>query len=122
MKKSAISPSARRRCARVLQPAPARHVDSTPAATSRTATASTSRQDLPPAAYSADRETGLLDSTRSAPRPRVRPLILVAGYSAYPRKINFAKMREIADEVGAMFMVDMAHFAGSSRARCSPAR
>ncbi len=41
-----------------------------------------------------------------------RPLILLAGYSAYPRHIDFAKMREIADEVGATFMVDMAHFAG----------
>jgi len=42
----------------------------------------------------------------------VRPLILLAGYSAYPRKINFKRMREIADKVGAVFMVDMAHFAG----------
>ncbi len=42
----------------------------------------------------------------------VRPLILLAGYSAYPRKLNFAKMREMADEVGAILMVDMAHFAG----------
>jgi glycine hydroxymethyltransferase len=41
-----------------------------------------------------------------------RPLIMVAGYSAYPRRIDFAKMREIADEVGATLMVDMAHFAG----------
>ncbi len=41
-----------------------------------------------------------------------KPLILIAGYSAYPRKVNFAKMREIADEIGATFMVDMAHFAG----------
>lgn len=42
----------------------------------------------------------------------VRPLILLAGYSAYSRKLNFAKMREMADEVGAVLMVDMAHFAG----------
>lgn len=42
----------------------------------------------------------------------VKPTVLLAGYSAYPRKINFAKMRELADEVGAVFMVDMAHFAG----------
>lgn len=42
----------------------------------------------------------------------IKPAILLAGYSAYPRKINFAKMRELADEVGAVFMVDMAHFAG----------
>jgi len=41
-----------------------------------------------------------------------KPLIIVAGYSAHPRKINFAKMREIADEVNATLMVDMAHFAG----------
>ncbi len=42
----------------------------------------------------------------------VRPLILLAGFSAYSRRINFAKMREIADSVGAVLMVDMAHFAG----------
>ena len=38
--------------------------------------------------------------------------MLVAGYSAYPRRIDFAVMREIADEVGATLLVDMAHFAG----------
>lgn len=41
-----------------------------------------------------------------------KPLVIVAGYSAYPRAINFAKMREIADSVDATLMVDMAHFAG----------
>src|SRR5664279_3249136 len=41
-----------------------------------------------------------------------KPLVLMAGYSAYPRKVNFATMREIADEVGAVLIVDMAHFAG----------
>ena len=41
-----------------------------------------------------------------------KPLILLAGYSAYPRKINFRIFKEIADEVGAVLMVDMAHFAG----------
>ena len=41
-----------------------------------------------------------------------RPKILIAGGSAYPRIINFAKFREIADSVGAIFMVDMAHFSG----------
>jgi glycine hydroxymethyltransferase len=41
-----------------------------------------------------------------------RPLLLVAGYSSYPRLVNFRVMREIADEVDATFMVDMAHFAG----------
>jgi glycine hydroxymethyltransferase len=42
----------------------------------------------------------------------VRPFILLAGYSAYPRKINFKRMREIADKTGAVLLVDMAHFAG----------
>ena len=51
------------------------------------------------------------DAVRAAAR-EFKPLILIAGYSAYPRRVNFAKMREIADEVGATFMVDMAHFAG----------
>jgi glycine hydroxymethyltransferase len=63
--------------------------------------------------YGTDPETGLLDydAVRAAAR-EFRPLILVAGYSAYPRRVNFATMREIADEVGATLMVDMAHFAG----------
>jgi glycine hydroxymethyltransferase len=63
--------------------------------------------------YGTDPQTGLLDYDllRSAAR-EFRPLILVAGYSAYPRLINFAIMREIADEVGATLLVDMAHFAG----------
>jgi glycine hydroxymethyltransferase len=63
--------------------------------------------------YGTDPETGLLDYAKIAEAAReFKPLILVAGYSAYPRRVNFAKMREIADEVGATFMVDMAHFAG----------
>lgn len=41
-----------------------------------------------------------------------KPKMIVAGASAYPRKIDFKKFREIADEVGALFMVDMAHIAG----------
>src|SRR5687767_12636249 len=40
------------------------------------------------------------------------PRMIIAGYSAYSREIDFAKFAEIAEEVGAMFMVDMAHFAG----------
>jgi glycine hydroxymethyltransferase len=63
--------------------------------------------------YGTDAETGLIDYDEVARLAReFKPLILMAGYSAYPRKVNFAKMREIADEVGATFMVDMAHFAG----------
>ncbi|MBJ7448741.1 MAG: glycine hydroxymethyltransferase [Parachlamydiales bacterium] len=63
--------------------------------------------------YDVDKETGLLnydDIARLAKESR--PIILLAGYSAYSRRINFAKMREIADSVGAVLMVDMAHFAG----------
>ncbi len=41
-----------------------------------------------------------------------RPKILLAGYSAYPRTLDFQKFREIADEVGSVLLVDMAHFAG----------
>ena len=63
--------------------------------------------------YGTDPETGLLDYDAVAAKAReFRPLVLVAGYSAYPRRVDFAKMREIADEVGATLMVDMAHFAG----------
>jgi glycine hydroxymethyltransferase len=63
--------------------------------------------------YGTDPATGLLDYDAVAAAAReFKPLILVAGYSAYPRRVNFAKMREIADEVGATLMVDMAHFAG----------
>lgn len=63
--------------------------------------------------YGTDPETGLLDyDVVRAKAKEFKPLVLVAGYSAYPRRVNFAKMREIADEVGATLMVDMAHFAG----------
>jgi glycine hydroxymethyltransferase len=63
--------------------------------------------------YGVDPRTGLIDydAVRDIAR-RERPLILLAGYSAYPRSIDFAAFREIADEVGAVLMVDMAHFAG----------
>jgi len=63
--------------------------------------------------YMVSQSTGLLDYDEIAEQARrIRPLILLAGYSAYPRKIDFRRMREIADDVGAVFMVDMAHFAG----------
>ncbi|MDT4937694.1 MAG: glycine hydroxymethyltransferase, partial [Pseudonocardiales bacterium] len=63
--------------------------------------------------YGTDPETELLDYDVVRRHAReFKPLVLIAGYSAYPRKINFATMREIADEVGATLMVDMAHFAG----------
>ncbi len=63
--------------------------------------------------YSVDRKTGLLDyDTIEQLAKEIQPLILLAGYSAYPRKIDFSRMREIADSVGAVLMVDMAHFSG----------
>jgi glycine hydroxymethyltransferase len=63
--------------------------------------------------YSVDPETRLLDYDAIEAQARaVRPLILLAGYSAYPRRIDFKRMRAIADSVGAALMVDMAHFAG----------
>ena len=63
--------------------------------------------------YTVDRETGLLDYDQiEAQAMEVKPLILLAGYSAYPRKIDFKRMRAIADKVGSVLMVDMAHFAG----------
>jgi glycine hydroxymethyltransferase len=49
-----------------------------------------------------------------------KPRIIIAGGSAYPRVIDFAKFREIADRVGAIFMVDMAHFAGLVAAGVHP--
>lgn len=63
--------------------------------------------------YSVSEETGLLDyDALEKQAEEVKPLILLAGYSAYPRKVNFRRMKQIADKVGAVFMVDMAHFAG----------
>lgn len=63
--------------------------------------------------YSVNEETGLLDYDEIERLAKeIKPLILLAGYSAYPRKINFKRMAEIAHSVGAVFMVDMAHFAG----------
>lgn len=63
--------------------------------------------------YDVDKRTGLIDySALQEMVKREKPAILIAGYSAYPRLINFAKMREIADTVGATLLVDMAHFAG----------
>ena len=65
------------------------------------------------AAYEVDRETSLLDMDALARAARERrPKLLLAGWSAYPRQLDFARFREIADEVGALLMVDMAHFAG----------
>ncbi|PID75306.1 MAG: serine hydroxymethyltransferase [Deltaproteobacteria bacterium] len=63
--------------------------------------------------YELDPETARLNYDKIREKAlEVRPKILIAGHSAYPRIPDFQKFREIADEVGAIFMVDMAHFAG----------
>ena len=63
--------------------------------------------------YYVDEKTGLLDyeAIREIAK-KEKPKLIVAGASAYPRRIDFAKFRSIADEVGAYLMVDMAHIAG----------
>jgi glycine hydroxymethyltransferase len=63
--------------------------------------------------YGVDPQTERIDydAVRALAR-EFRPLVVVAGYSAHPRNPNFRILREIADEAGATFMVDMAHFAG----------
>ena len=63
--------------------------------------------------YGVDRESGLIDynQVRSLANNH-KPKLIIAGGSAYPRQVDFVKFRAIADECGAMLMVDMAHFAG----------
>ncbi|MBQ7499382.1 MAG: serine hydroxymethyltransferase [Clostridia bacterium] len=63
--------------------------------------------------YGVDAETHRIDYDKlAAQAAEVRPKLIVAGASAYPRIIDFPKLREIADSVGAYLMVDMAHIAG----------
>ncbi|MBQ3228532.1 MAG: serine hydroxymethyltransferase [Clostridia bacterium] len=71
--------------------------------------------------YGVDAETGLInyDEVRRMAL-ECRPKMILAGASAYPRIIDFAKFREIADEVGAYLMVDMAHIAGLVAAGVHP--
>lgn len=65
------------------------------------------------ASYGVDAETGQIDyeAVQRLAR-RERPRLIICGYSAYPRTIDFAKFREIADEIGALLMADVAHIAG----------
>jgi glycine hydroxymethyltransferase len=73
------------------------------------------------AAYEVDRETSRIDMDEVARIARERrPKLLLAGWSAYSRELDFARFREIADEVGALLMVDMAHFAGLVAAGIHP--
>jgi len=63
--------------------------------------------------YGVRREDHLIDFDQvEALAKEHKPRLIIAGGSAYPRHIDFARFRAIADEVGALFMVDMAHFAG----------
>jgi len=71
--------------------------------------------------YEVERETSLIDMDEVARIARERkPKLLLAGWSAYPRQLDFARFREIADEIGALLMVDMAHFAGLVAAGLHP--
>lgn len=71
--------------------------------------------------YGVDEKTETIDYEQVLRRAEeVRPKIIIAGASAYPRFIDFKKMREIADEVGAYLMVDMAHIAGLVAAGVHP--
>ncbi|OYV33458.1 MAG: serine hydroxymethyltransferase [Rhodospirillales bacterium 20-64-7] len=66
-----------------------------------------------PVQYGVRKDDGLIDYDEVAALAHEhKPKLIIAGGSAYPRFIDFAKFRAIADEVGAFFMVDMAHFAG----------
>jgi glycine hydroxymethyltransferase len=72
-------------------------------------------------AYGVDPETMLVDmDVVRAKALEVKPQVLIAGWSAYPRQLDFEKFREIADEVGALLWVDMAHFAGLVAAGLHP--
>lgn len=65
------------------------------------------------AAYSVEPESGLLDMDKLSDLVLAeRPQLLIAGWSAYPRQMDFAAFREIADQVSAFLLVDMSHFSG----------
>lgn len=74
-----------------------------------------------PVAYGVDPETFLVDMdvVRKLAHEH-KPAVIIAGWSAYPRQLDFAAFREIADEVGAKLWVDMAHFAGLVAAGLHP--
>ncbi|GAA2683000.1 serine hydroxymethyltransferase [Streptomyces aculeolatus] len=73
------------------------------------------------AAYHVDAETGLVDMAEVERLAKERrPKLIIAGWSAYPRQLDFAGFRRIADEVDALLMVDMAHFAGLVAAGLHP--
>jgi glycine hydroxymethyltransferase len=72
-------------------------------------------------AYHVDAATGLVDMAEVERLAKEhRPKVIIAGWSAYPRQLDFAAFRRIADEVGAFLWVDMAHFAGLVAAGLHP--
>ena len=72
-----------------------------------------SGQDYNIVSYNVNQETGMLDYAEIRSKAlETRPKMIIAGASAYPREIDFSAFRDIADEVGAYLMVDMAHIAG----------
>lgn len=73
------------------------------------------------AAYGVDEDTMLIDMDKVREQALAeRPDVIIAGWSAYPRHLDFAAFREIADEVGAKLWTDMAHFAGLVAAGLHP--
>ena len=73
------------------------------------------------AAYQVEEDTHLIDMAKLREQAReVKPKVIIAGWSAYPRHEEFAEFRSIADEVGAYLWVDMAHFAGLVAAGLHP--
>jgi glycine hydroxymethyltransferase len=73
------------------------------------------------AAYGVDFETGRIDMAQVRELAvEHKPKVIIAGWSAYPRQLDFAEFRAIADEVGAYLWVDMAHFAGLVAAGLHP--
>ncbi|MBB1246533.1 serine hydroxymethyltransferase, partial [Streptomyces durbertensis] len=72
-------------------------------------------------AYHVDEKTNLVDMEEVERLAKEhRPQLIIAGWSAYPRQLDFAAFRRVADEVGALLMVDMAHFAGLVAAGLHP--
>ncbi|GHH82468.1 serine hydroxymethyltransferase [Kitasatospora indigofera] len=73
------------------------------------------------AAYHVDEKTNTVDMAEVERLAKEhQPKLIIAGWSAYPRQLDFAEFRRIADEVGALLMVDMAHFAGLVAAGLHP--
>lgn len=80
-----------------------------------------SGQDYVGVTYSVNQETEMIDYDEVLKiAKKEKPNLIIAGFSAYPRTVDFKKFREIADEVGAYLLVDMAHIAGLIAAGVHP--